>query len=111
MADYISRDEAIQLFNDWVDDLDKQINDSTNYPHLRSDYKVCKTQLLDCIHAIKEIPAADVVKIVRCKDCKYYKEGKLLGPTKFCYYYQIGTGLNTADDDFCSHGIRRADNG
>lgn len=62
MGDYISREAAIRFFNGWVDDLDKQIDDSVNYPHLRSDYKVCKTQLLDCIHAIKEMPAADVVE-------------------------------------------------
>lgn len=60
---------------------------------------------------IDEIPVADVVEVVRCKDCKYYKEGKLLGPTRFCYYYHIGTGLNTADDEFCSKGERRSDNG
>ena len=60
MDDYISREAEIQFFNDWVDDLDKQINDSVNYPHLRSDYKVCKTQLLDCVHAIKKMPSADV---------------------------------------------------
>jgi hypothetical protein len=67
MDDYISREAEIQFFNDWVDDLDKQINDSVNCPHLRSDYKVCKTQLLDCIHAIKEMPAADVRPVVRAK--------------------------------------------
>lgn len=60
MDDYISREAEIQFFNDWADDLDKKINDSVNYPHLRSDYKVCKTQLLDCIHAIEKMPAADV---------------------------------------------------
>lgn len=69
----------------------------------------CKLHYL--LDAVKEAPAADVVDVVRCKDCKHYKEGKLLGPTKFCYYYQIGTGLNTADDDFRSKGERRADNG
>lgn len=59
---------------------------------------------------IEELPVADAVEVVRCKDCKYYTEGKLLGPTKFCYFYQIGTGLNTADDDFCSKGERRGPN-
>lgn len=66
--------------------------------------------IIDALQAIiSDIPAANVVEVVRCKDCKYYKEGKLLGPTKFCYFYQIGTGLNTADDDFCSKGERRDD--
>lgn len=58
---------------------------------------------------LNAVPAADVVEVVRCKDCKHYKEGKLLGPSKFCYFYQIGTGLNTADDDFCSKGERVTD--
>lgn len=58
---------------------------------------------------LENVTDHDWAEVVRCKDCKYYKEGKLLGPTKFCYYYQIGTGLNTADDDFCSKGERRSD--
>ena len=60
---------------------------------------------------ICRVSAADVRPVVLCRDCKYYKDGELLGPTKFCYFWQIGTGLNTADDDFCSKGERRADNG
>lgn len=65
--DFISREAEIQFFNKWKDDLEKQIDDSVGYPHLRSDYKVCKTQLLDCIHAIKEMPAADVRPVVRAR--------------------------------------------
>jgi hypothetical protein len=60
---------------------------------------------------LEDVTDHDWVEVVRCKDCKHYKEGKLLGPTKFCYFYQIGTGLNTADDDFCSKGERRVENG
>lgn len=67
MADYISREAAIQFFYKWKDDLDKQIDHSVAYPHLRNDYKVCKTQLLDCIYVIKEMPAADVRPVVRGK--------------------------------------------
>ena len=59
---------------------------------------------------LENVTDHDWVEVVRCKDCKYYTEGKLLGPTKFCYFYQIGTGLNTADDDFCSKGERREPN-
>ena len=67
-------------------------------------------ELVRACEAIDDAPEADVVEVVRCKDCKHYREGELLGPTKFCYFWQIGTGLNTADDDFCSKGERRADN-
>lgn len=59
---------------------------------------------------LEEQSGPDYVKVVRCKDCKYYKYGKLLPFAKFCYLYLIGSGLNTTDNDFCSRGERRADN-
>ena len=56
----------------------------------------------------------DIVEVVRCKDCKWYKESKLMPPIKFCYRL-IGNdgkhvGYNYSDDDFCSYGERRATN-
>lgn len=66
-TDYISREKIIRLLYKFVYDLDEQINDSVNYPHLRSDYKVCKTQVLDCIYAIANMPA-DVIRVFPCKD-------------------------------------------
>ena len=61
---------------------------------------------------ISECPTADVVEVVRCKDCKYichYTDGhlecRLLAdlkpiPTTYCT-------MNA--DDFCSYGERRED--
>ena len=51
---------------------------------------------------IKSLPSADVVEVIRCKDCKYWKEGK-------CWNLK---GLNKTDgivnvDDFCAYGERR----
>lgn len=43
-------------------------------------------------HWIEIQPAADVVPVVRCKDCKYYKRCNLM-----------------TDDDFCSDGERKDD--
>ena len=90
VTDYISREAAI----DAVD--------------------VCNLHrgIIDALQSIiSDIPSTDVVEVVRCRDCKHYKEGELLGPSKFCYFWRIGTGLNTADNDFCSKGERRTDNG
>lgn len=104
MADFISREAEIQFFNDWVDDLDKQINDSVNCPHLRSNYKVCKTQLLDCIHAIKEMPAADVRTVVRCKDCRHRDP-----EDRKCDSGEMerqGCVFPVDDDYFCAYGER-----
>ncbi len=50
---------------------------------------------------IKALPSADVVEVIRCKDCKYWKDGK-------CWNLK---GLNKTDgivnvDDFCAYGER-----
>lgn len=53
--------------------------------------------------ALQTIPAADVVPVVRCKDCKYllrnYPERGMLS----CGYYPFAR-RRTFNDDFCNHG-------
>ena len=39
--------------------MTRQMEENINFPHTRSDLKVCRTQLEDCIRAIKEFSAAD----------------------------------------------------
>lgn len=50
-------------------------------------------------------PTADVVEVVRCKDCKYW------GGITFGNICRRWTGLNvkncTKPNDFCSYGERR----
>lgn len=67
---------------------------------------------LTCIAEGKEVNPVlptDLVPVVRCKDCKYYKISELHPPYKFCFRLRHPTenrsvGYNFADDDFCSHG-------
>ena len=66
----------------------------------------------DAIDIIEDAPAADVAPVVRCKDCKYYKESRVLAPNKFCFRLNHPTeprkiGYNFGDDDFCRYGERR----
>lgn len=54
----------------------------------------------------------DLVEVVRCKDCKWYQEGKIFAPNKFCFRLKHPTedrkiGYNYSPDDFCSYGERR----
>lgn len=64
-------------------------------------------EMLDRIDAE---PTIDAVPVVRCKDCKYYREGKLLSPQKFCFRLRgkggEAIGYNFAEDDFCSYAER-----
>lgn len=45
------------------------------------------------------VPTADVVEVVRCKDCKWHDS--IDGPMRQCDI--------TDDDDFCSYGERKED--
>ena len=50
-------------------------------------------------------PTADVVEVVRCKDCKHY------GGVAYGFVCRFHSGLNhricTHEDDFCSYGRRK----
>lgn len=63
---------------------------------------------------IADTPTVDAVTVVRCRDCKWYKEGELLAPNKFCFRLKHPKedrkiGYNYSPDDFCSYGERRTD--
>ena len=60
---------------------------------------------------IEKQPTADVVEVVRCKDCKYFNGkidvpcercGDIDEPCGGCHY----TGGCTYDDGYCHHGER-----
>lgn len=52
------------------------------------------------IDQLKEQPIADVVEVVRCKDCKWYDGNECLE--------QLGL-VCARDEDFCSWGERRTE--
>ena len=61
--------------------------------------------------AIKDCPSADVIKVVRCKDCKYLKPfTSQYGAGQFCECPCSfgGQGIKKPDD-YCSYGERRDD--
>ena len=69
--------------------------------------------------AIAAMPAADVVAVVRCKDCYNWDEERKVGHAKYgnetapCYEWsnlEDGHTRYTKSTDFCSYGERRADN-
>lgn len=55
-----------------------------------------------CTQGIKYIPAADVVEVVRCKDCKWFvDEGMLCGNNIFIHF----------DHFYCYYGERKEGEG
>lgn len=90
MADYIRKDLLLELAREYYT------------PALREEAVPVK--------AIKNIPSADVVEVVRCKDCKNnyittHNHGKQDDPR--CDF----TDRHLSLADFCSRGERRMDGG
>lgn len=53
-----------------------------------------------------EVPSADVVEVVRCKDCRFFHNGY---DEKCCINHK---GVVATDENgFCHHAERKADNG
>ena len=72
----------------------------------------------DALHVIDSIPAADVVEVVRCRECKYWgdedgklqcSDGVLFARCKIHNYLLDGrhTGWCPTANDFCSYGERK----
>ena len=63
----------------------------------------------DCFYKIRELladaPTADMVEVVRCKDCKWYKKIVEKSKSGLCHYDLVARCLH--DEDYCSHGERR----
>ena len=94
-----------------------------NHDYAHADY-ISSKWLLECIeegwvkldteadtnriiHLIRDIaPSADVVEVVRCKDCVYQVKGENESARNICgfrpWYY-----IPTADDNYCSYGERK----
>jgi len=89
MSDLISRQAAIAILDRWL---------------LVKGYSEGEINVMRCMrYELEDMPSADVVEVVRCKDCVYSHEtfnGLLCAkvPNHFIYVY---------DDDFCSYGERK----
>ena len=92
VGDTISRQAAIDIINTYAVPIHGYIgtpNDSEVYAYARG-------LLLSIERNMRALPSIDAVQVIRCKDCKYYKENTLV-----CGRY----GLE--DDDYCSWAERR----
>ena len=91
MAEYIERKEAIAA-------ACKGCN--KEFPNEPCEPSECHIQ-----QGLFNIPAAGVVPVVRCKDCKYYMLWEDSEDKRTC---SKSIGLMISDpDDFCSYGERR----
>lgn len=61
-----------------------------------------------CLEEIRELPAADVAPVVRCKECEFHTFlGKCKVHSQEPDQYGPGHDVTMAPDDFCSYGKRK----
>lgn len=56
------------------------------------------------VHCIERQPTADVVEVVRCKDCKWWK--RMNGDKRLQCFHSHGL-IRTTENDYCSRGERK----
>lgn len=97
MATYIER-EAVEKF----------IENGLNNPNEAKRFGHDAIEIMAEVHYM---PSADVVEVVRCKDCKHYRNH----PNGLCYLHtepkenargHSGNAVCVETDDFCSYGER-----
>ena len=92
MAEYIERDAALEICE-------------TEYRDRLRILDYCgDTVAWNIGGEIKALPAADVVPVVRCEDCKYWQDNNDGYPHEECRW---GNGETPDGNDFCSHGERK----
>ena len=57
---------------------------------------------------INDAPTVDAVPVVRCRECEYEKNAKV---NKKGFRICPASHMEIVDDDYCSYGERRTDNG
>lgn len=93
--DYIKRSDAINAYRT-SRSKDNHKTTEGSLVHIQEHNHI--------LHIIDKLPAADVVEVVRCKDCEYYEIGK--SHTPYCNNV-LNMFEEMKPDDFCSYGKRR----
>ena len=73
-----------------------------------SDFGKSMADLTSLREVLEDTPTADVVEVVRCRECKHFDKNKGYRDTKFSFSFCNKFHHNiTTENDFCSYGERR----
>ena len=89
MTDYIKREDLLNALNAQRIEYNAAVNET-----------------------IIKLPSADVVEVVRCKDCKrceVYYPRKAKGKEAEIAYYCTNLDCVVEPTDFCSYGVRKGE--
>lgn len=76
-------------------DVNKVYDEAKNGYH--SDFARCSADLTSLREVLEDTPTADVVDVVRCKDCCNSEQ---CGNVLYCSYFNH----NVEENDYCSQG-------
>ena len=99
MAQYIDREAAVKL-------LRNQALEALEYSNTECEV------LSSVADELEDFPPADMVPVVRCKDCRYSRpriavEKKVLRENVVICTAISGEYITKWEDDFCSEGVRK----
>jgi hypothetical protein len=90
--EYISRDEAIRTA---IDACVKVVG-----------HGISHVDAVDIAQEIEAIPTAEVVEVVRCKNCEHFRDW---GNCTTCAFWTVDWDVPVSPDDYCSYGNRKED--
>ena len=104
MAKYIDKDEAVDMLRRWGQEA--------------SETNSAEADAFEAVaYELQYFPEADVVPVVRCKDCRYSRPRIAVEKEVLRENVVICTAINSEyitkwEDDFCSDGVHKeASNG
>lgn len=105
MPEYIDREKVYDLLVDKKD----EIRGGNSYRFLDDAAKAEYNKIEDIEDLVSDIPAADVVPVVRCKECVHCLKGNSESSYHLCMRRSIFP-QEVHLEDFCSFGERWNDN-
>ena len=85
------------------EDLLATINEVWERKYAKCEWKTLYDLYRMCVRRINRAQVADVVQVVRCKDCEYfYQDGNI----KACKHWNCHS---TTDDAYCSYAKKKGD--
>lgn len=93
MKEYIEREAVMQEFADYV----KRSNNS--------DFAPTPTWN-QAVQIVEDAPVADVVEVVRCRDCKYKEQNAGRYHVKLPFYCALHDEKFCDEMEFCSYGAK-----
>ena len=108
MSRYIDADKLFLHFNDWAlaASPDERHSDVPEYSEHKIHEMIYRT-INEAMSAIEQQQTADVVEVVRCKDCKHAEIQDYAPPScRYCCKY---SALYHTKNFYCSMGERRED--